>query len=35
MGTTLIQIQVRNNNTATPPAFDPDAGMIQVAGDLA
>ena len=35
MGTTLIEIQVRNNNTATPPAFDPDAGMIQVAGDLA
>jgi len=35
MQTNLIQIQVRNNNTATPPAFDPDAGMIQVVGDLA
>ena len=35
MGTTLIEIQVRNNYTATPSTFDPDAGMIQVAGDLA
>ena len=35
MGTTLIEIQVRNNNTATPPAFDPDCAMIQVTGDLA
>jgi len=35
MGTSLIQIQCRNNNTATPPAFDPDCCMIQVAGDLA
>ena len=35
MQTNLIQIQVRNNNTATPPAFDPDCAMIQVLGDLA
>lgn len=35
MGTTLIEIQVRNNSGATPAAFDPDCAMIQVLGDLA
>jgi hypothetical protein len=35
MQTNLIQIQVRNNNGATPSTFDPDCAMIQVLGDLA
>jgi len=35
MGTTLIEIQVRNNNPGVSAQFDPDCAMIQVAGDLA
>ena len=35
MTTSLIEIQVRGSLHTTPAMADPDAGMIQIAGDLA